>query len=51
VIKGFMIQGGCPLGQGNSGPGFKFKDEINAKSLGLDKEMAMIGEDLNPQCQ
>lgn len=50
VIKGFMIQGGCPLGQGNSGPGFKFKDEINAKSLGLDKEMAMVGEDLNPQC-
>ncbi|MBA3698847.1 MAG: peptidylprolyl isomerase [Planctomycetes bacterium] len=51
VIKGFMIQGGCPLGQGNSGPGFKFKDEINAKSLGLDKEMAMLGDDLHPQCQ
>jgi cyclophilin family peptidyl-prolyl cis-trans isomerase len=50
VIKGFMIQGGCPLGQGNSGPGYKFKDEINAKSLGLDREMAMVGEDLNPQC-
>lgn len=50
VIKGFMIQGGCPLGQGNSGPGYKFKDEINAKSLGLDKEMAMVGDDLNPQC-
>ncbi len=50
VIKGFMIQGGCPLGQGNSGPGYKFKDEINAKSLGLDKEMAMVGEDMNPQC-
>jgi peptidyl-prolyl cis-trans isomerase A (cyclophilin A) len=50
VIKGFMIQGGCPLGQGNSGPGYKFKDEINARSLGLDKEMAMVGEDLNPQC-
>jgi cyclophilin family peptidyl-prolyl cis-trans isomerase len=51
VIKGFMIQGGCPLGQGNSGPGYKFKDEINAKSLGLDKEMAMLGDDLHPQCQ
>jgi peptidyl-prolyl cis-trans isomerase A (cyclophilin A) len=51
VIKGFMIQGGCPLGQGNSGPGYKFKDEINAKSLGLDKEMAMVGDDLHPQCQ
>lgn len=51
VIKGFMLQGGCPLGQGNSGPGYKIKDEINAKSLGLDKEMAMIGDDLHPQCQ
>lgn len=50
VIKGFMIQGGCPLGQGNSGPGYKFKDEINAKSLGLDKAMAMVGDDLNPLC-
>ena len=48
VIKGFMIQGGCPLGQGTSGPGYKFKDEINAKSLGLDREMAMVGEGINP---
>ena len=37
VIKNFMIQGGCPLGNGTSGPGYTFKDEINAKSLGLDK--------------
>ena len=50
VIKGFMIQGGCPLGQGSSGPGYKFKDEINAKSLGLDREMAFVGENLNPLC-
>ncbi len=48
VIKGFMIQGGCPLGQGTSGPGYKFKDEINAKSLGLEREMAMVGEGMNP---
>ena len=50
VIKGFMIQGGCPLGQGTSGPGYKFKDEINAKSLGLDREMVLVGENLNPLC-
>ncbi len=37
VIDGFMIQGGCPLGIGRGGPGYKFKDEINADSLGLHK--------------
>jgi peptidyl-prolyl cis-trans isomerase A (cyclophilin A) len=41
VIKNFMIQGGCPLGNGTSGPGYTFKDEINAKSLGLDKIKVM----------
>lgn len=37
VIKDFMIQGGCPLGTGTGGPGYQFKDEINAVGLGLDK--------------
>ena len=37
VIKDFMIQGGCPLGSGRGGPGYKFEDEIDAKALGLDK--------------
>jgi peptidyl-prolyl cis-trans isomerase A (cyclophilin A) len=50
VIKGFMIQGGCPLGTGSSGPGYKFEDEINATSLGLAREMAMVGDELHPQC-
>ncbi len=36
VIKNFMLQGGCPLGTGTGDPGYKFKDEINAVSLGLD---------------
>lgn len=40
VIDGFMIQGGCPLGNGTGGPGYRFKDEINGKSLGLDKVKA-----------
>lgn len=30
VIADFMIQGGCPLGQGTGGPGYKFADEIDA---------------------
>ncbi|HQO08478.1 MAG TPA: peptidylprolyl isomerase [Clostridiales bacterium] len=29
VIKDFMIQGGCPFGQGNGDPGYKFEDETN----------------------
>ena len=41
VIKNFMLQGGCPLGNGTSGPGYTFQDEINAKSLGLDKIKVM----------
>ena len=27
VIPDFMIQGGCPLGQGTGGPGYRFEDE------------------------
>jgi len=30
VIPNFMVQGGCPLGTGTGGPGYRFKDEIVA---------------------
>ena len=29
VIPDFMVQGGCPLGKGFGGPGYKFGDEID----------------------
>lgn len=29
VIKGFVIQGGCPLGTGTGGPGYRFQDEFH----------------------
>ncbi|MCZ8154628.1 MAG: peptidylprolyl isomerase [Leptospira sp.] len=30
VIEDFMIQGGCPLGTGTGGPGYKFRDEFTS---------------------
>lgn len=29
IIDNFMIQGGCPLGTGTGGPGYKFADEFH----------------------
>ena len=50
VIDGFMIQGGCPLGNGMGDPGYKFKDEFSPK-LRHSKEgmlsMANSGKDTN----
>jgi peptidyl-prolyl cis-trans isomerase B (cyclophilin B) len=33
VIQDFMIQGGCPIGDGTGGPGYKFEDEINRHKI------------------
>jgi peptidyl-prolyl cis-trans isomerase A (cyclophilin A) len=50
VIPNFMIQGGCPLGTGTGGPGYRFADEFNA-SLRHDKtgklSMANSGPNTN----
>jgi peptidyl-prolyl cis-trans isomerase A (cyclophilin A)/peptidyl-prolyl cis-trans isomerase-like 1 len=48
VIDQFMIQGGCPLGNGTGGPGYQIKDEFG-KGLRHDKpgilSMANAGPD------
>ena len=33
VIKGFMIQGGCPKGNGTGGPGYSIKGEFAANGI------------------
>jgi peptidyl-prolyl cis-trans isomerase B (cyclophilin B) len=33
VIADFMIQGGCPLGTGTGGPGYKWNDEASALAI------------------
>ena len=32
VIKGFMLQGGCPKGTGTGGPGYQFEDEFGPRA-------------------
>ena len=39
VINDFMVQGGCPLGTGTGGPGYKFEDEA---SNGLRHERGVL---------
>lgn len=33
IIKGFMIQGGCPIGNGTGGPGYHIKGEFKANGV------------------
>jgi peptidyl-prolyl cis-trans isomerase B (cyclophilin B) len=48
VIKGFMIQGGCPQGTGTGGPGYTFEDEINEHKVRRGAlAMANAGPDTN----
>ena len=51
VIRDFMIQGGCPKGDGTGDPGYKFADEINAKALGLDQAKALKDNEPHPALQ
>ena len=52
IIKDFMIQGGCPLGNGTGGPGYDFDDEI-VPELTFDRPylLAMANAGLRPRRQ
>ena len=48
VIREFMIQGGCPLGTGTGGPGYRFQDEpINRRYVRGTLAMANAGPNTN----
>ncbi len=46
VLPNFMVQGGCPVGNGTGGPGYTIKCEINPrKHLAGTLSMAHAGKD------
>jgi peptidyl-prolyl cis-trans isomerase B (cyclophilin B) len=48
VLPGFVIQGGCPNGNGSGGPGYKIKCELDGANQYHDKgvlSMAHAGKD------
>ncbi|MCY3022701.1 MAG: peptidylprolyl isomerase [Planctomycetota bacterium] len=50
IIKDFMIQGGCPLGNGTGGPGYKFADECKGNPHRIERYtlcMANAGPNTN----
>ncbi|MBM3942527.1 MAG: peptidylprolyl isomerase [SAR202 cluster bacterium] len=48
IIKGFMIQGGCPKGDGTGNPGYRFADEPVTRSYVKGTlAMANAGPDTN----
>ena len=48
VIKDFMIQGGCPKGDGTGGPGYRFQDEpVTRKYVKGTLAMANAGPNTN----
>ncbi len=52
IIKGFVIQGGCPKGDGTGTPGYEVEDEISPKLKHLKGTVAMANRGPNTNgCQ
>jgi len=47
VIKGFVIQGGCPKGDGTGDPGYEIEDEISPRLKHLKGTVAMANRGPN----
>lgn len=47
VISGFMIQGGCPRGDGRGGPGYQFGDEFTSE-LAFDRPYLLAMANAGP---
>lgn len=47
VIKGFVVQGGCPNGDGTGDPGYEVEDEISPKLKHLKGTVAMANRGPN----
>ncbi|MGB9722058.1 MAG: peptidylprolyl isomerase [bacterium] len=47
IIKGFVIQGGCPVGDGTGDPGYEINDEISPKLKHLKGTVAMANRGPN----
>ncbi len=47
IIKGFVIQGGCPKGDGTGDPGYKIEDEISPRLKHLKGTVAMANSGPN----
>ena len=47
VIQQFMAQGGCPLGTGTGGPGYRFADEVNS-GLAFDRPYLLAMANAGP---
>ncbi len=46
VVPGFVIQGGCPRGDGNGGPGYSLRCELSERPYGRGSVgMALSGKD------
>ena len=54
VIKGFMIQGGCPDGNGMGGPGYQIKGEFSKNGVANDLKhtegVLSMARAMNPDC-